>query len=77
MKKRIGILTSGGDCPGLNATIRGLVKASYLLMDCVFIASLNGFEGLINGKMKKNDVCTLFRDFNERGYHSRDSSNAS
>ena len=53
MKKRIGILTSGGDCPGLNATIRGLVKASYLLMDCVFIASLNGFEGLINGKMKK------------------------
>ena len=29
MKKRIGILTSGGDCPGLNATIRGVVKACY------------------------------------------------
>ncbi|MEF9976857.1 MAG: hypothetical protein RR754_08850, partial [Oscillospiraceae bacterium] len=27
MKKRIGILTSGGDCPGLNATIRGAAKA--------------------------------------------------
>jgi len=53
MKKRIGILTSGGDCPGLNATIRGLVKASYNLMDCVFVASLNGFEGLITGNMKK------------------------
>ena len=27
--KRIGILTSGGDCPGLNATIRGVAKAVY------------------------------------------------
>ena len=26
MKKRVGILTSGGDCPGLNATIRGVAK---------------------------------------------------
>ena len=25
-KRRIGILTSGGDCPGLNATIRGAAK---------------------------------------------------
>ena len=29
MKKRVGILTSGGDCPGLNATIRGVAKALY------------------------------------------------
>ena len=27
--KRIGILTSGGDCPGLNATIRGVAKACF------------------------------------------------
>ena len=27
--KRVGILTSGGDCPGLNATIRGAAKALY------------------------------------------------
>ena len=26
VKKRIGILTSGGDCPGLNAVIRAVVK---------------------------------------------------
>ena len=26
MKKRVGILTSGGDCPGLNATIRAFRK---------------------------------------------------
>ena len=29
MKMRVGILTSGGDCPGLNATIRGVAKALY------------------------------------------------
>ena len=28
MKKRIGILTSGGDCPGLNAAIRGVARAA-------------------------------------------------
>jgi 6-phosphofructokinase 1 len=28
--KRIGILTSGGDCPGFNAVIRAVVKASLL-----------------------------------------------
>lgn len=44
-KKRIGILTSGGDCPGLNAVIRGAVKASWQLgYDCV--GFLKGYEGL-------------------------------
>ena len=32
MKKRIGILTSGGDCPGLNATIRGVAKACFEML---------------------------------------------
>ncbi len=42
---RIGILTSGGDCPGLNAVIRGVVKASHQLgYDCV--GFLKGYEGL-------------------------------
>ncbi|QDV72573.1 6-phosphofructokinase [Botrimarina mediterranea] len=44
-KQRIGILTSGGDCPGLNAVIRGAVKASHQLgYDCV--GFLKGYEGL-------------------------------
>jgi ATP-dependent phosphofructokinase / diphosphate-dependent phosphofructokinase len=43
--KRIGILTSGGDCPGLNAVIRGVVKTSWQLgYDCV--GFLKGYEGL-------------------------------
>ena len=29
MKRRVGLLTSGGDCPGLNATLRGVAKALY------------------------------------------------
>lgn len=42
---RIGILTSGGDCPGLNAVIRGVVKTSWQLgYDCV--GFLKGYEGL-------------------------------
>lgn len=49
MKKRIGILTSGGDCPGLNAAIRGVAKASYELFDCEFIGILDGYKGLIEG----------------------------
>ncbi len=51
MKKRIGILTSGGDCPGLNATIRGVAKACFELMgeDNVEIVGIsNGYYGLIH-----------------------------
>ncbi len=45
--KRIGILTSGGDCPGLNAVIRGVVKASLQLgYEC--LGFLKGYEGLID-----------------------------
>ena len=51
MKKRVGILTSGGDCPGLNATIRGVAKALYARMgdNVEIVGILNGYSGLING----------------------------
>ncbi len=52
-KKRIGILTSGGDCPGLNAAIRGVAKASYEMFDCEFIGIEDGYQGLIDGKYRK------------------------
>ncbi|MDR2559390.1 MAG: 6-phosphofructokinase, partial [Oscillospiraceae bacterium] len=53
--KRIGILTSGGDCPGLNATIRGVVKACYQLMgekNVEIVGISDGFQGLINNHCK-------------------------
>ncbi|MCI8604274.1 MAG: 6-phosphofructokinase [Ruminiclostridium sp.] len=60
-KRRIGILTSGGDCPGLNATIRGVAKACYneLGEDKVEIIGISdGFHGLIHNEcreMKQSD----------------------
>lgn len=52
MVKRVGILTSGGDCPGLNATIRGVAKALYERIDDVEIIGIrDGFRGLINDEM--------------------------
>ncbi len=50
---RIGILTAGGDCPGLNAVIRGVAKAAYHTMkDVEFIGIQDGFGGLIRGEYK-------------------------
>lgn len=46
-KKTIGILTSGGDCPGLNAVIRGTVKAANRHGYDV-IGFLRGYEGLVD-----------------------------
>ncbi|MBM4175898.1 MAG: ATP-dependent 6-phosphofructokinase [Ignavibacteria bacterium] len=48
--KRIGILTGGGDCPGLNAVIRGVTKPAHEMGMTVFGIE-DGFEGLVEGKM--------------------------
>ena len=53
MARRIGILTSGGDCPGLNAAIRGVAKAAYRQIDDVEIIGIaSGYHGLIHGDHK-------------------------
>lgn len=49
--KKIGILTGGGDCPGLNAVIRAVVKKSRQY-DWEVIGIKNGWEGLIKGEME-------------------------
>lgn len=46
MRRRIGVLTSGGDCPGLNAVLRGVVLASDKL-GWEVIGFRDGFEGLL------------------------------
>ncbi|MGL4647880.1 MAG: 6-phosphofructokinase, partial [Caldilineaceae bacterium] len=43
---RIGIVTGGGDCPGLNTVIRAVVKAAAL-QGWETIGFLGGFEGLL------------------------------
>lgn len=49
---KIGILTSGGDCPGINATIRGVCKTAvnYYGMDVIGIHS--GFQGLLDNDIE-------------------------
>ncbi len=44
---RLGILTGGGDCPGLNALIRGVVKRGILEFGHEFVGIENGFQGLL------------------------------
>ena len=66
MKKRIGILTAGGDCPGLNAAIRGVVRASYHMFDAEIIGIRDGYRGLIEGDyglMEKSQFSNILTPF--------------
>lgn len=47
MKRRIGILTGGGDCPGLNAVIRGVVKSAIIRRGWEVVGIEDGFDGLL------------------------------
>ncbi|WKW45715.1 6-phosphofructokinase [Myroides sp. JBRI-B21084] len=50
--KRIAVLTSGGDAPGMNATIRAVVRAcTFYKIDCFGV--FRGFQGLIEGDLKQ------------------------
>ncbi|MBS3778472.1 MAG: 6-phosphofructokinase [Candidatus Thermoplasmatota archaeon] len=49
--KRLGLLTGGGDCPGLNAVIRAVVRAS-IQYDWNIVGIRNGWKGLIDGEIE-------------------------
>ena len=49
--RRIGILTGGGDCPGLNAVIRGVVKTAIYQYDLEVVGIEDGYLGLIENRM--------------------------
>ncbi len=46
--KTIGILTGGGDCPGLNAVIRAVVLTASYKYGWICVGFLDGFEGLMD-----------------------------
>jgi 6-phosphofructokinase 1 len=48
--KRIGVLTGGGDCPGLNAVLRAIVKTAYNDYDFKVIGFLDGYEGMVENR---------------------------
>lgn len=47
MSQRVGILTGGGDCPGLNAVIRAVTKSLIHHGRCEVLGIADGFEGLM------------------------------
>jgi 6-phosphofructokinase 1 len=54
--KTIGISTGGGDCPGLNAVIRGAVKAAIKNYNWRVIGIEDGFDGLIWPETKSREL---------------------
>ena len=51
--QRIGILTAGGDCPGLNAAIRGVGKTAIVKYDMKLIGISDGFTGMIHKEYRE------------------------
>jgi ATP-dependent phosphofructokinase / diphosphate-dependent phosphofructokinase len=47
---RIGILTGGGDCPGLNAVIRSAVRSGAFVHGLEFVGYRDGWRGLVEGR---------------------------
>ncbi len=56
---KIGILTGGGDCPGLNAVIRGAVRKGSFHYDDQFLGFLEGWRGLMEDKNMPLDLSTV------------------
>ncbi|MCZ7588109.1 MAG: 6-phosphofructokinase [Gaiella sp.] len=53
--QRIGILTAGGDCPGLNAVIRGVVAGATQRHGAEVVGILDGWDGLMVGRVRRLD----------------------
>lgn len=49
--KKIGVLTSGGDAPGMNAAIRAVVRCG-IYNGCQVFGIYGGYQGLINGDIR-------------------------
>ena len=64
--KRIGVLTSGGDAPGMNAAIRAVVRAClYRGIECVGIR--RGYSGLISGDIERMTSSNVSHIINRGG----------
>jgi ATP-dependent phosphofructokinase / diphosphate-dependent phosphofructokinase len=53
---RVGVLTGGGDCPGLNAVIRAIVRTGTFDHDCEFIGFRDGWRGPLEADTQLLDV---------------------
>lgn len=55
-KIKIGVITGGGDCPGLNAVIRAIVKTAINIYGYEVIGFKDGYMGLVYNRFKKLDL---------------------
>src|SRR5690606_37863868 len=53
---RIGVLTGGGDCPGLNAVIRGVVRKGVSVYGHEFVGFRDGWRGPLEGETMPLDI---------------------
>lgn len=65
--KRIALLTGGGDCSGLNAVIRAVVKSAILKYDYEVIGFMGGYHGLLTDDFIKLDLKTTAGIFHQGG----------
>lgn len=64
--KKIGVFTSGGDSPGMNAAIRSVVRTcAFLKIECVGI--YRGYQGMIEGDFKLMDARSVNNIINKGG----------
>jgi 6-phosphofructokinase 1 len=64
--KKIGLLTSGGDAPGMNAAIRAVVRAcAFYQIECIGI--FRGYDGMIEGDFKEMGPRTVKNIINKGG----------
>ena len=56
---RVGVLTGGGDCPGLNAVIRAIVRTGSYDHDCEFVGFRDGWRGPLEAETQPLDVAAV------------------
>src|SRR5215468_12737930 len=56
---KVGMLTGGGDCPGLNAVIRAVVRKGTFHYEDEFLGFMEGWRGLLEDKSMPIDLETV------------------
>ena len=62
--KKIAVLTSGGDSPGMNAAIRAVVR-SAVFHNIEVIGVFQGYQGLVDGDFKRLNVRSVAKSLEE------------
>ncbi len=56
---KVGVLTGGGDCPGLNAVIRAIVRKGAFHYEDGFVGFMEGWRGLLENKTMELDLSSV------------------